>query len=40
MAGSGQYDDKARQLRVPLLAKPITRAALIAAVQDALHATV
>jgi PAS domain S-box len=38
MAGSGQYDEKARQLRVPLLAKPITRAALIAAVQDALRA--
>ena len=40
MAGSGQYDEKARQLRVPLLAKPITRAALTAAVQDALHAKV
>ena len=36
MAGSGQYDEKARQLRVPLLAKPITRAALTAAVQEAL----
>lgn len=38
MAGSGQYDEKARQLRVPLLAKPITRAALTTAVQDALRA--
>ena len=36
MAGSGHYDEKARQCGVPLLAKPITRAALIQAVQNAL----
>lgn len=36
MAAAGAYDDKAQRLRVPLLAKPITRDALIDAVQRAL----
>ncbi|HYP16148.1 MAG TPA: PAS domain S-box protein [Opitutus sp.] len=36
MAAAGQYDEKAQRLRVPLLAKPITREALIDAVQRAL----
>jgi PAS domain S-box-containing protein len=39
MAGSGQYDEPARRLNVPLLAKPITRESLILAVQKALATT-
>jgi PAS domain S-box-containing protein len=40
MAGAGTYDEKAAALGVPLLAKPITRDALITAVQSALGAQV
>ena len=39
MAGAGEYDEVARRLQVPLLPKPITRDALIAAVQHALRST-
>jgi CheY-like chemotaxis protein len=40
MAGAGTYDEKAAALDVPLLAKPITRDALITAVQKALGSRV
>lgn len=39
MAGAGPYEEKAQRLGVPLLAKPITRDALIAAVQKAIVQT-
>ncbi len=38
MAAAGQYDDIAKKLRCPLLAKPITRQTLVEAVQRALTA--
>jgi PAS domain S-box-containing protein len=37
MAGAAPYEEKADSLGLPLLAKPITREALITAVQDALQ---
>jgi two-component system cell cycle sensor histidine kinase/response regulator CckA len=36
LAAGGQYEDRAKQLDVPMLAKPITRDALISAVHSAL----
>ena len=36
LAGGGQYEERARNLDVPMLAKPITRDALITAVHSAL----
>jgi PAS domain S-box-containing protein len=36
LAGGGQYEERAKRLDVPMLAKPITRDALITAVQVAL----
>jgi FixJ family two-component response regulator len=37
MAGAAPYEEKADSMGLPLLAKPITREALITAVQDALN---
>ncbi len=37
MAGAGSYDERAQALGVPLLAKPLTREALVTAVQSALR---
>jgi signal transduction histidine kinase/CheY-like chemotaxis protein len=39
LAGAGTYEEKAQALNVPLLAKPLTRDALLAALQSALHAS-
>jgi hypothetical protein len=36
LAGAGTYEEKARALAVPLLAKPLTREALLSALQAAL----
>jgi hypothetical protein len=36
LAAGGQYEERAKRLDVPMLAKPITRDALVAAVHAAL----
>jgi CheY-like chemotaxis protein len=40
LAGGGQYEERAKRLQVPMLAKPITRETLIAAVHSALSKVV
>lgn len=37
LAGAGTYEEKAQELNVPLLAKPLTRDALLTAIHAALH---